>query len=308
MEIIDIFQKPLQKTSTILALGLFDGVHIGHKALLKETVRIAKEKGVLPAVFTFHQTAYKKAPSLYPREVTYRQMEALGIGRIYEADFSAISSYSPEAFVEEILRGICTPLCVLCGDNFRFGKGAKGNADTLFRLFSKKGEEVKVLPPVELAGETVSSSLVREALKEGKPECARAYLGEAYTLYGRVSHGKALGRTMHFPTINLEIPSDFLVPKRGVYATVAKIGDIFYTSVSNIGRRPTVEQTEVDNCETHLLDASGDFYGQAVEVRLLAYLREEQVFSGKDALMQQIAQDVAHAKEWFAAHKIEGQA
>ena len=88
MEIIDIFQKPLQKAPTVLALGLFDGVHIGHKALLKETVRIAKEKGVLPAVFTFHQTAYKKAPSLYPREVTYRQMEALGIGRIYEADFS----------------------------------------------------------------------------------------------------------------------------------------------------------------------------------------------------------------------------
>lgn len=303
IEIIDIFDRNFEKKPTALALGLFDGVHIGHETLLRETVKVATAKGLLPAVFTFHSTNYKPAATLFTREATYRQMEELGIKRIFEADFSKIANLSPEAFIERVLRDVCSASAVFCGENFRFGQGAKGNADLLCQLFSKGEEKVFVVSPVKIEGQVVSSSLVREAVTEGDMEKAALYLGFPYQMEGEIKHGKALGKKMQFPTINLEIPSGFAIPKRGVYISLAKIGEQLYPAITNIGVRPTVENTEKDNCETHLIDAAGDFYGQAAAVSLLAFLREERQFSDAKELFAQIGQDCDRAREWFARHK-----
>ena len=299
MEIISIFEKPPQKKQVALALGLFDGIHIGHKALILETVALAKQNGLIPAVFTFHQTDYKGAPTLYPRQATYLQMEKLGIEMIFEAEFKDIAAFSPEAFVDEVLRNIAAPKILLCGDNFRFGAKAAGNTDSLKMLFSKEGEQVVVVPPVLYEGKMVSSSAIREALSAGNPGLAHAYLGMPYTLYGNVGYGKAVGRTMHFPTLNLEIPCGFLVPRRGVYVCKAKIDGISYSAIANIGRRPTLENQANDNAEVHLLHTSGDFYGKDVAVELLDFVRQERQFDSIAALAEQIQKDVAYTEDWF---------
>lgn len=302
IEIVDIFDSHLVKKPSALALGLFDGVHIGHKVLLEKTVGTAKERGLLPAVFTFRSTGYKQAPTLFSRESTYRQMEEIGIKRIYEADFSRVAGYSPKDFVETVLREICFGKILVFGDNFRFGKGAEGDAKMLKALFSLADEQVIVVPPVKIEDKVVSSSLVREALVSGDIESANLYLGFPYHIEGEIKRGKALGRKLQFPTINLEFSSGFAVPKRGVYVSLAEIGGKAYPGISNIGVRPTVEDTKKENCETHLLHADGDFYGQEVKVSLFSLLREEKQFESLEALALQIQKDTKQAKEWFSAH------
>ena len=299
MEIIYFSEIPPSFAPSIVALGQFDGMHIGHKALIKETVLQAKSKGLLPSVFTFSSPAHKGMPTLLPKKELYKQMEEMGIERVFEAEFTHISYMSPETFVCEFLLKFCHAEQVVCGYNFRFGKKAVGDAKELQRLMASHGKSAYVLPPVLLGETPVSSTEIRLALSEGNPEKATELLGEPYALFGEITHGKALGRTLQFPTLNIPIKSDFLVPKKGVYISKSKIGEKTYPSITNIGQRPTVDVEGEINCETFLLCANGDFYGAYARVDLLHFIRPEKAFSSTEELKTQIEQDVAQAKAYF---------
>lgn len=301
IQIVSVSQKPPSKSPCAIAIGAFDGIHVGHRELIRRTVEQAEAAGLVPAVFTFAPSSdFKMGERLCPREESFRMMEELGIRLIYEADFASIRSLSPSDFVGQVLVGVCDARVALCGFNFRFGKGASADGDALCRLMREQEREGCVIPAISVADAPVSSSRVRAALREGDMPLAGALLGRPFALRGSVSHGSALGRSLGFPTLNLPVPSGIAVPKQGVYVSETKIGDRVYRSVTDVGTRPTVSSLGEIRWETHVLDELGDLYGREVSVSLLSYLREERRFSDREALAAQIRLDAEAARGYIS--------
>jgi len=286
---------------TSAALGFFDGVHLGHRRVIETAVQLAGDC-LDPAVFTFTMRAKrpagkKDAGLLTAPEEKIRLLRQMGIERVYCPDFSQFHDFSGEEFVQKILIEALDAAVVVCGEDFRFGKGAACDKDDLQRLCEEKGIRCVVLKEVTDHGQKISSTRVRQALLAGDMEEAAHLLGRHYTVSYPVQKGKQLGRKMHFPTINQPFPDDVLVPRYGVYAAVAQIGETSYPAVCNIGLRPTVEADETPRAETYIMDFSGDLYGQNVPVRLLSFLREEQIFSSVEDLQEQIGKDAEKARK-----------
>ena len=302
MQIYHFNHKPRPNIPSVVALGLFDGVHLAHQALLQSTVVEASKKGALPAVFWLSNAHHKTSSRLFSDEDILLHIEKLGIEVVYIADFREVCTLSPTSFATNILLSFCHAESVLCGFNYTFGHKAEGDVQTLLALGQTHGFDVSVLPAICLDGAPISSSAVRQALQEGQPQKAGDLLGHPYHLKGIVSRGKGLGRTLSFPTLNIAIPSDFVHIKRGVYVTLCQIGKNFYPSVSNIGTRPTVESHADANCEVHLLNVEGDFYNTSITLYLLDFLRAEQTFSDTKKLTEQISQDKENALRYFASH------
>lgn len=301
-------------TPTAIALGNFDGVHRGHRIVIEpivgENPSAAPETGnkggkqVYPTVVTFnpHPREFFTGQSkqlLTPLEEKVRQLEQLGVKQLVLLPFDReLALLNPQEFVEKILVKQLQATRISVGEDFRFGHQRTGTANDLQAIAQTFGIEVAIAPLKNSYGDRISSSLIRQALQDGKIENANHLLGRAYSLAGSVVAGRQLGRTIGFPTANLQIPDNKFLPRYGVYRVNVVLGSgDRIPGVTNIGCRPTVDGSQTPTLEVHLFDWSGDLYGQTLTVNLMQFLRPEQKFPSLDALKAQIAADCEAARK-----------
>ncbi len=281
-----------------VALGLFDGIHNGHRAVIAAALQAGN--GAC-AVYTFPPAEMDTKPGLQMLctvEEQHEIMEKAGVTEWLEADFSTVRSFSPAAFVHEVLKEQLHAVRVVCGYNYRFGKDGAGTADTLTTLCRQQGIAVTVVPPVEQDGTPVSSTRIREAIMRGDTDTARRMMGRGFSFRLPVIHGRQIGRCWGFPTINQQIPTQMILPRFGVYASAAEVDGCSYPAVTNIGIRPTVGG-DSPLAETYIEGFDGDLYGRTVAVYPLYFLREEKRFASAEDLRQQIKLDAQSATEPF---------
>ncbi len=293
-----------------MAIGNFDGVHLGHQAVISAAVGKARALDVPAALLTFepHPRIVFRPNSepfrLTPLRPKTHAIEALGVEVLIVLAFDrALSEKSAEAFVEDVLVTGMAVTHIVVGADFVFGHDRLGTVDRLTELGDWLGFAVTALGPVSGPDGTVySSTAIREALKAGEPRRAAALLGRPWEIEGRVEHGDARGRRLGFPTANIGL-GDYLRPAFGVYAVEAGIdhgaATQWHRGVANLGRRPTVAGL-IERLEAHLFDFDGDLYGRHLRVRLIEFIRSEKKFDGLDALQAQIARDSAVARAIFA--------
>lgn len=285
-----------------VALGLFDGVHCGHRAVL-DLALSQKENGLIPAVFTFNPVAVLRKQSgqdgyIYTYSNKCDILENFGFtGDICSSDFEELCGLSGEEFAENILVKNMNAGIVCCGNDFRFGKNASCEVEDLRHFGKRYGFEVQTAEPVKINDIIVSSGEIRRCLVNGEVEMANALLGEPYKMCGDVVHGNEIGRTINFPTINQNYHDGQLVPKHGVYYTTTYIDDKKYKSITNIGVKPTIAGKRTPLAETHVLDFSGDLYNRNIEVEFHKFIRPEMKFSSVDELRKQISRDIAVVRE-----------
>lgn len=310
MEIIRVREKIYQSfVKPSVALGNFDGVHLGHREILTRTVRTAHEKGREAIVYTFDphpRVVLNKAPEI-PKITTDKEkaelLEELGIDVVIVAEFTKeFASQSPSAFVENILVEELGVRHLFIGQDYRFGKGRAGNPQTLQDMGPQYGFTVHVVPPVMVGNVRVSSSLIRELLMKGKISEANKLLGREFVIEGRVIHGHRRGKQIGFPTANIK-PEAKLHPPDGVYAVYCRVGDALYPGVMNIGRNPTFGDRKV-SYEVHILDFDREIYGETIRVYLIDRLRQEMKFSSIEDLKAQIVRDVAQGRQILASHPL----
>ncbi|MCK9386947.1 MAG: bifunctional riboflavin kinase/FAD synthetase [Sulfuritalea sp.] len=300
-------------TSTVLTIGNFDGVHCGHRALLAELRAKARELALPATVLTFEPLPRELfAPEQAPARLASLRdkLELLadcGVDRVHVCRFDRkLAALTAEQFVERILVQGLAVRHLIIGDDFRFGKGRTGDFAFLQRAGQVHGFAVDAMRTVDCKGVRVSSSAVREALAEGNIERAEELLGRAWVIAGRVMHGRKLGRTLGFPTLNILLRRKRL-PLSGVFAvTVSGIAARPLPGAANIGVRPTLAEGLKPVLEVHLLDFDRDVYGTHVDVNFLHKLRDEARFESPDALKAQIARDVADVRAYFTTHSING--
>lgn len=285
-----------------IALGMFDGVHLGHRRILAAAKRKSTELGLRAAVLIFSSSPHG-APAIYSLDDRLRIFRGLGMETALIYDFDELRFCLAEDFVRRVLFETWHARAVFAGYNYRFGTEAKGDAARLSELCALYGIFCDVAGEVETSGVAVSSTRIRNLLSAGRIEEANALLASPYHLTAPVLHGKALGRTIGLPTINQSFGSSRLIPKRGIYFTKTLVGGKAYPSVSNIGVRPTVEQGADVNLETNLIDFSGDLYGRTVTVEFYHFRREERRFDTVKELTGTIRADRAAAAAYFEARE-----
>ena len=278
----------------IIALGFFDGVHLGHQALLRECGRMASEVGAIPAAITFlrhPQSLFSSDPPLLingdaDRERLLRQY---GIGQIYKYPVTKEVMSTPwQAFLEQLLESGAAGF--VCGHDFRFGHSGEGDSEKLQEFCAGRGIPCVIVPEQELDGIRISSTYIRGLVEEGNMELAGKFLGHPHVLTGKVVEGRRLGRTIGVPTANVLIPEDVVVPKLGVYAGKCVLDGKEYVTVTNIGSRPTVGGHQV-RAESWILDFEGDLYGREITLEFHKFLRPEQKFESLEDLKAQIESD-----------------
>lgn len=289
----------------VIALGFFDGVHLGHGALLKACRKTADCLGVSAACVTFDRhpdtlvfgQKVNLLTSLSDREQIMK--EQYRMDDVLTLHFDREMMDMPWLdFIHEILRKQFGGVAFVCGHDFRFGRKGEGNALRLQEESARLGLSCQVIPPVELDGIIVSSTYIRSLVERGDMEQAQKFLGHPYTLSGRVVGGKHIGRTMGTPTANLQIP-EVLLPPRGVYACKAHTEEGTYLAVTNIGTRPTVEGEGL-TVEPWLLDFAGDLYGSEMTLELHKFLRPEQRFPTLEALRDEIRRNADQTRAYFS--------
>jgi riboflavin kinase/FMN adenylyltransferase len=285
-----------------VALGNFDGFHLGHQAVVGRAVERARAAGKPAIVATFdpHPMRYFRPDSPWFRLTSLDQRQRLfaaaGVDAMYVFEFdAALAGLSAEEFVTRCLVGDLGVAGVATGEDFTFGKGRSGNIPMLRALGEQHGFSVDTIAPVQLDGETVSSTRIREALKAGDPREAARLLTRPYTIEGAVQHGDKVGRTLGFPTANVDM-ANYLRPAYGIYAVRGRLPDgRVLDGAANLGVRPSFDPPK-ELLEPYFFDFSGDLYGQVIEVELIDFIRPEAKFDGMDALMAQMAQDVETAR------------
>lgn len=283
----------------VVALGHFDGFHLGHAAVLATAAAAARELGLPLLVFTFAAAdAPKAGPLLSDDGERAGHFAAAGADYAVFAAFSSVSGYTPRAFVREVLTGKLRAALAVTGEDFRFGAGAAGDAALLRTLLRAEGADAVTVPPVTEGGEKISSTRIRRALGRGDLREVTALLGRPYALTHTVLHGRHIGHTIGFPTVNGCILPDRALPAPGVYGTAVTLPDgRCYRGVTNVGTRPTVGDGDL-RLETHILDFSGDLYGERVTVAFLHRLRDERRFPSLSALAEQINKDCKEIRLW----------
>lgn len=287
----------------VMALGYFDGVHLGHRAVIEAAVLQAHRLGCGTAVFTFTDKAgacmqKSAAGRIYRDETRQRLLESLGVDFLLMPDFGEVSKLLPEQFVSE-LTGRFAVRAVTAGSDFRFGRDKSGDFSTLRSLAAQAGIDAFEVPQVCLDGAPVSSTRIRQALIAGDMEGAARLLGRPYCIDGPVVGGKHLGTRELFPTANQHFLPGQLIPRCGVYAARAVLAGRSFAAVTNIGTCPTVSEENTVSAETYLLGEQFSLYGQPLTVELLHYLRPEQKFASIEALRAQIETDISAAKTLF---------
>lgn len=290
---------------TVLTLGVFDGLHLGHQLIMQTVVESARAIGAVPTVITFepHPRAVLHPESAPPLLQTFDQkIEALGVLGIEQT----IVIHFDQAFAEIRARDFLIDVVVdrlhakevYLGRGFAFGHNREGNIGLLRQVSDRLGFRADEVPEVRLRGRRVSSSRIRELLHHGQVNLARRMLGRPYGVEGRVVRGAERGAGLGFPTANLQ-PQNRVIPRGGVYVTATLIDGQWRRSVTNIGTRPTFESAAQSSVETFVMNWSGDLYGDVVRTRFLYRLRDEKKFASVDELKSQIERDVARAGHYF---------
>ncbi len=290
---------------TVLTLGVFDGLHLGHQLIMRTVVDRAQATGAVPTVITFepHPRAVLHPESAPPLLQTLDQkieaMGVLGIEQTIVIHFDkAFSQVRAEDFLRDVVVDRLQAKEVYLGRGFFFGHNREGNIDLLRRVSSQLGFVADEVSEVRLRDKRIGSTRIRELLLSGHVNLARRMLGRPYGVEGPVVRGAARGVGLGFPTANVQ-PHNRVIPKRGVYVTATLIEGQWRRSVTNIGTRPTFGDNLEPSIETHVIDWSGDLYGDVLRVRFLHRLRDEKKFGSIDELKSQIESDVARAKEYF---------
>lgn len=290
--------------NTAVAIGKFDGIHLGHRELLKK-IKEAKAEGLKAAVFTFTPSPgvyFSKAPI---QEITTREekrdlFEKMGIDYLVEYPFGKeAAEMEPEAFIKEILVKSMSARLVAAGEDVSFGHKGKGNAILLAKLGREEGFQTCIIPKICHGDRIISSTYVREMIREGNMELVKELMGEPYFIEGIVRTGNQIGRTIGMPTVNLVPDKEKLLPPNGVYfSTVVYEGQRYY-GVTNIGKKPTVGEDNPIGVETYIYNFSDMIYGKRIKVELYHFARAEQKFSGLSQLKEAIGKNIQEGMEYF---------
>lgn len=292
-----IYYKIPKLEKTAVALGCFDGLHLGHQKVI-ENMLSGKAELLDTVLLSFSDNIpYKKDVR---RIITFEDkcevLSEMGVNRLVAPTFASICEYSPERFFNEILVEQLDAKLIACGENYHFGKCAAGNAEILQKMCAESGIECRIVSPVAHDGEIISSSRIRRELSNGDVKASEKMLGRLFSYRLEVVSGRHLGRTLGTPTINQYFPDNFVIPRYGVYASVTEIDGRKYHSVTNIGVKPTVG-SDKPLSETWIPEYSGDLYGRCIRVSLVQFMREEQKFASIEELKSAIIQDGVNSKD-----------
>lgn len=311
MEIITSLDAELKNKypATVIALGTFDGLHLGHTDVIDTARDYAERSGLKLAVFTFsnHPLALIR-PDLVPvriisAEEKIKLLESFGVDYLINIPFTEdFAALSPDEFLDRL--ACFNYCCLVVGENFTYGFLGSGKTETLERSGRKNGFDVIVRPLVKINGNVVSSTGIRNLIQAGHIEYANRMLGRAYAITGTIVHGEQRGRKLGFPTANIELlHGEMAVPAPGVYAVTASIEGSIYEGMGNIGNNPTFNDVEHARLEVNLFNCSGDLYGKTMSVQFHKYIRAEKKFSGVEELCRQIEEDKKAIKTYFLNKK-----
>ena len=291
----------MDSAKRIFALGFFDGVHLGHQALLRECVALAEKTGAQTAAITFeaHPKSLFSAPTPLISTIQDRKrlLGRYGMNQVHVFPVSWEIMGKPwEQFLQELLD--CGAAGFVCGDDFRFGHFGAGNAEKLQQFCALRNLPCIIVPEQSIDGIRISSSYIRKQLEEGDMATAVRFLGHPYELTGTVVHGHRIGRTLGIPTANLLLPENLVIPKFGVYICKAVIGGIAYPAVTNIGTRPTVSGSGI-TVEPWILDFEGDLYDREITLEFYRFLRPETKFPDLSSLQREIHSNAAQTRAFF---------
>lgn len=286
----------------VVALGIFDGVHLGHKKVLDAALEKAAEISAVPAVFTFRtETVTSKGSfkALMSEEQKCAKLKAYGFETLFSYDFSSLCDMSAGRFVKEILLEKSGAACAVCGEDFRFGSGGRADSSDLKRLCAGSDIEVVTVGQLKIDGEAVSSTRIRKLVERGDISAANRLSGHRFGYRLPVEHGFERGRTWDFPTINQRIPDRLVLPRFGVYCSKVLIDGRRYPGVTNIGVKPTVEKTSPPLAETFIIDFEGDLYGRTLDIELYEFVRPERVFPSFEELKAEIGRNTEFTRRYF---------
>lgn len=311
MEIITSLDAELKNKypATVIALGTFDGLHLGHTDVINTAKDYAERSGLKLAVFTFsnHPLALIR-PDLVPvriisAEEKIKLLESFGVDYLINIPFTEdFAALSPDEFLDRL--ACFNYRCLVVGENFTYGFLGSGKTETLERSGRKNDFDVIVRPLVKMNGNVVSSTGIRNLIQAGHIEYANRMLGRAYAITGKIVHGEQRGRKLGFPTANIELlHGEMAVPAPGVYAVTASIEGSIYEGMGNIGNNPTFNDVEHARLEVNLFNCSGDLYGKTMSVQFHKYIRAEKKFSGVEELCRQIEEDKKAIKTYFLNKK-----
>lgn len=288
MKIVNYGESDFEKI--VLLLGYFDCIHIGHQELIKKAKRLKDVKDCKIALFTFKNDDFCKDGALLLFDERIAKAERLGVDEIIVADFNEkFKNTSYEEFIDVLYRTLNIS-AIICGFDYKFGKKAEGSAQTLADICEKRNTPCYVIPKTESNGEKISSTFIKSLLKQGKIKEANELLGEEYSLTGQVVHGREVGRTIGFPTANVNVPANKFRIKNGVYKTRVLIDGKAYDAITNYGARPTFNLGEVLT-ESFVKDYDGDLYGKEITVIFTDFIRDIEKFYDIDKLKEQLEKD-----------------
>lgn len=301
MEKINVFDYQGNKPQTVIALGNFDGVHRGHKKLVNRMISKGKDMNLKTSVLVFENHTKevikgKKQDLLTSSQQRNNLIKDLGVETLFSLVFDkSIMGLSPEEFVKNILIDRLNVKGIFVGTDYRFGYKAQGDSQLLLELGEKFNIYVEIIKPLYIDEKLVSSTRIRELIKDANFQEANKLLGRDYSIVGKIVQGKKLGRKLGFPTANIEPVTNYCLPKNGVYDTDTIVKSKYYRSASSIGFNPTFKESTL-KIESHLLDFSGNLYGEYIELVFYQYLRDELKFSDLESLIEQMARDVIKVK------------
>lgn len=294
--------------NSVVSLGKFDGIHRGHQLLLNKILE-QKKHGFQAVMFTFmfhpdNLFSDKEIDTIYTEEEKRYLLEQSGLDVLVSYPFTEeTASMEPEKFIQDVLVEKLDARMIVVGSDFCFGHNRRGNVAMLKELSDTFGYELVVFDKIKLDDQVISSSYIRSEITKGNMEKANAMLGRPYTIIGKVQHGRKIGRTLGFPTVNLIPPPHKLLPPKGVYASVTDINGIKYPGVTNIGFNPTVGKTPETRVETYIFDFDADLYGASIEVSLYCQERPEVKFNSVEELKARMQKDIVFGREYFLNHE-----
>jgi riboflavin kinase/FMN adenylyltransferase len=312
MEIIRLSSQestPPSPLPSAVAIGNFDGLHLGHQRILSFLQHRSQEDALSPQVLTFSPhpgkiTGGGRIQLLQTEEQKLKKMEQIGVKSVFLLTFDRkFASLTPEAFIRSVLIQRLNTHVIIVGKNFRFGKNRTGDTTLLHQLARKYALSVYAVPSLEKDGVRVSSSTIRDLIRQGQVEKASTLLGSLYEIQGRVVPGRNLGRGLGYPTANLDSPNEVL--PQGVYITSVSISDLRLASVTNVGVRPTFQHNQI-GIETHILDFAQDIYRRDILLFFHKKIRDEERFKSENQLKARISKDIAAARRYFTLHPILG--
>jgi riboflavin kinase / FMN adenylyltransferase len=297
MTIIKSLDQVKDVENSVVTIGNFDGIHKGHIKLIKEAVNEAKSKNLKSIVFTFenHPMRYFRTNSIkniVTNDEKIKILKSLGVDIILMVPFDKyMTKISATEFVKKILIDRLKCKKVIVGHDFTFARNKEGNADVLRQLGKDYNMGVKIIDPIKVNDIRVSSSYIRNLIGQGDVSIIKSFLGRDYSLEGEVIHARKIGRTIGFPTANLNVDSNLLIPKSGIYATKVHLKGKFYYGATNIGYNPTVNGRCL-SIETNILNFDEDIYGEIIKIEFLERIRDEKKFNSLDELKEQLSKDV----------------